>query len=89
MGFRAFLNHLFPPPPPSAVIEIYLRTGRTRRIDDLFDGWVELDDQTFEELMAIHERYAREGDGFYGGLLRPEAHGDLMQLAQDLRKAGK
>jgi len=87
MGFRALLERLFPPPPPSVVIERYLKSGKDRWIDELFDGWVNLDNETFGRLMAIHEHHG--GSGLYGGLLKPAAQDDLAELAADLRHVGK
>ena len=88
MGLRALLDKWFPPPPPAVIIERYLTTGKERLIDDLFDGWIQLDEATEAQLMAIHERHAQKGDGFYGGLLRPEAKEDLRRLVRDLRQVG-
>ena len=89
MGLRALLALWFKPPRPLAAIERYLKTGRSRSIDDLFDGWIELDDETEARLMDIHKRHGLKGDGFYGGLFQPEARHELSELARELRQEGK
>ena len=89
MGLRQLINRLFPAPAPSEVIERYLQTGKSRWIDELFDGWVELDAEAEKSLLDIHERHGLKGDGFYGGLLRPEARQELGELARKLRQEGK
>ena len=90
MGIRSLIDRVFAPPQVSTVIDKYLQTGRSRCIDDLFDGWVELDEDTFQRLIEIHSKHAQEGDdGLYGGLFRLEAKSDLSHLANELRQAGK